>query len=137
MRSSLIRRQAVLAAIAVLSTVGAYGLAQRDAGGETEKETASIDGGPEVQEAAVGVYEGGRRDAGCGGPVGSTVVGVIHPVLPCGVKLVVSHGERSVRTEVVGRARVAAPHQFDLTAALATAIGIGPRGGTVRWRFAS
>jgi hypothetical protein len=131
---ALLRRQAVLAGVAVVAGLGAYGLAERDGGGETLAIQA-VDGA-EVQEAIVGVYVGRRPDAGCGEPVGPSVVGIVHPVLPCGVQLVLLHAGQSVRTEVVGRDRVGASRNFDLTAALAERLGIGPQGGTLSWRFA-
>jgi hypothetical protein len=133
---ALLRRQAALAAIALVAGLTVYGLAHRDAGGGTEQAIQPVEGAAPVEQAIVGVYGGTGRDAGCGLPIEPTVLGVVHPVLPCGAKLVVSHEGRSVQTEVVGRDRVGAARHFDLTAALASRIGIGPEGGTVRWRFA-
>jgi hypothetical protein len=61
--------------------------------------------------------------------------GVVHPVLPCGVKLVVAaHGEE-VRTEVVATGPVATGRTFALTPPLAEQLGVGD-GDRVRWRFA-
>jgi hypothetical protein len=61
--------------------------------------------------------------------------GVIHPVLPCGVKLEVSAHGRELRTEVVGRGPVAAGNDFALTHALAEQLGV-QAGDRIRWRFA-
>ena len=136
MSPALVRRQAALAALALVAGLSAYVLTSRDAGGETERAIRPVESSAPVQEAIVGVYGGTGRDAGCGVPIGPSVAGVVHPVLPCGAKLVVSLAGRTVQTEVVGRDRVSAARNFDLTAALATRIGIGLDGGTVRWRFA-
>ena len=58
-----------------------------------------------------------------------------HPVLPCGVDLVVSYQGREVRTEVIERGNVGAESQFDLSPALAGELGID-QPTTIRWRFA-
>jgi hypothetical protein len=61
--------------------------------------------------------------------------GVIHPVLPCRAKLVVSANGTELRTEVVGQGEIPAGKAFALTPALAAQLGV--RGGDrIRWRFA-
>jgi len=63
------------------------------------------------------------------------VSGVVHPVLPCGVKLVVAaHGEE-IRTEVVATGPGAAGRTFALTPPLADQLGVAD-GDRIRWRFA-
>jgi hypothetical protein len=65
----------------------------------------------------------------------SGTVGIAHPVLPCGVDLVVSSGDRQVRTEVVLHGPVGGGRDFALTRALAEQLGIHGR-EAIRWRFA-
>jgi hypothetical protein len=131
MSPALLGRQAALAALAAIAALAAVELAQSDG----ESQARPTPGGAARQEAAVGVYAG-RGDAGCGSRIDGSTVGVVHPVLPCGVQLVVTYGGEALRTRVVGRAGVGREHHFDLTAALAGRLGLGPEGGTVLWRFA-
>jgi rare lipoprotein A (peptidoglycan hydrolase) len=71
----------------------------------------------------------------CGSTLDSGTVGIAHPVLPCGVDLVVSFRGRRVRTEVVQRGPVGGGREFDLTQALAERLGVHGR-ETIQWRFA-
>jgi rare lipoprotein A (peptidoglycan hydrolase) len=65
----------------------------------------------------------------------SGTLGVAHPLLPCGVDLVLSAGGKQVRTEVVARGPVTAGREFDLTQDLARRLGVSGE-ETIRWRFA-
>jgi hypothetical protein len=71
----------------------------------------------------------------CGGSQGPDVRGIVHPVLPCGVKLVVEANGRTMRTEVVAEGPVATGRDFALTRALARDLGVS-EGARIRWRFA-
>jgi hypothetical protein len=66
---------------------------------------------------------------------GQDASGVVHPVLPCGVKLIVAAHGTELRTEVVGRGPVATGRDFALTPPLADQLGVED-GDRVRWRFA-
>jgi hypothetical protein len=89
------------------------------------------------ETATVGVF--GRSRFGdttaCGVALTGETLGVAHPVLPCGVDLVVAHKGREVRTEVIERGPVGTNSQFDVTPALGDELGI-TRPTQVRWRFA-
>ena len=63
-------------------------------------------------------------------------LGVTHPVLPCGVKVVLRSGDTQVLTEVIDNALVEPGRQLEVTESLAELLGID---GTVEieWRFAS
>lgn len=63
-------------------------------------------------------------------------LGVTHPVLPCGAKLLVRFGDVTVLTEVIDNALTSAGRQFELTDALARLIGLD---GTqeIDWRYAT
>jgi hypothetical protein len=90
----------------------------------------------EWQTARVGVF--GRsadgRTTSCGVTLDSSTLGVTHPVLPCGVKLLLSAHGHEVRTEVVEQGGSAGT-AFDVTKALADELGMSGR-ETIRWRFA-
>jgi rare lipoprotein A (peptidoglycan hydrolase) len=76
-----------------------------------------------------------KRRSACGVVIGPRTMGVAHPVLPCGVKLYVEFGGKDVLTQVIDRGHTVPGHDFDLTVALARALGVqGVQ--TIRWRFA-
>ena len=63
-------------------------------------------------------------------------LGVTHPVLPCGAKVLLRFGGDTVLTEVIDNRLKSQGRQFELTEALSRRLGLD---GTqaVRWRFAS
>jgi hypothetical protein len=63
-------------------------------------------------------------------------LGVSHPVLPCGAKVLVRYGGETVLTEVIDNELGASGRQFELTPALAQLVGLD---GTqeVEWRYAA
>jgi hypothetical protein len=130
----LVQRQAGLAAAALLATLGVLVLGQRGGGSTTLRSTEPV---VRWQTAVVGVLSprAYASQTSCGSTLDSGTVGVAHPVLPCGVDLVVSSGDRQVRTEVVQHGPVGGGRDFDLTRALAEQLGIHGR-ETLRWRFA-
>ena len=76
-----------------------------------------------------------KHRSACGVVIGPRTMGVAHPVLPCGVKLHVEFGGKDVLTQVIDRGHTVPGHDFDLTIALAHALGVqGVQ--TIRWRFA-
>jgi rare lipoprotein A (peptidoglycan hydrolase) len=76
-----------------------------------------------------------RERTACGQRLGPKMLGVAHPVLPCGVKIFIAYGERVVLTQVVDRGPNVPGRQFDVTRPLAARIGLT---GTqrIRWRYA-
>jgi hypothetical protein len=60
----------------------------------------------------------GRR-LGCGGRLGYSQLGVAHKTLPCGTKITLRHGGRSIRVPVIDRGPYVGSREFDLTAATA------------------
>ena len=72
----------------------------------------------------------------CGLVLTGRSLGVTHPVLPCGAKLLVRYGGDTVLTEVIDNALVASGRQFELTPELARLVGLD---GTqeVEWRYAT
>jgi hypothetical protein len=86
------------------------------------------------QEAVVGVRGRLGRRTTCGTVLKPETAGVIHPVLPCGVRLVLRSGQRTETAAVVDRAAAGPGRDFGVTRALATRLGLD--GDTrIRWRF--
>ena len=81
------------------------------------------------------VFEPPAEPTTCGVEVAAETLGVAHPVLPCGAKLVVEHQGPQGRADVVERGPVATGLAFELSPALAQALGVTGV-TTVRWRFA-
>ena len=62
-------------------------------------------------------------------------MGVAHPVLPCDTKLWLSYDGKDVLTQVLAVGPTSAGREFELTRALARALGL--RGTQqIRWRYA-
>lgn len=132
MRWRLARRQAALAAVALVGALGAIALTRLDDdGAESTPPTATI----EWQEARVGVHASSGEAGSCGRIVTDESVGVAHPVLPCGARLVLEHAGRRAQAQVVVQGAVEAGRAFDVTPALARQLGIAGE-ATIRWRFA-
>ena len=138
MNPALVQRQAVLAGVALLGTLGALALgrAADDEGLPAPATTV----GPRVtwERARVAVFGADRlgRKTACGVTLDSGTLGIAHPVLPCGVVLVLENGGREVRAQVVEKGSVEAGRMFELTPALADVLSVH---GTqiIRWRFAA
>lgn len=132
MKAGLARRQAALAVVALAGALGAIALSRlADDSPEPPPPTATV----EWQEARVGVLEPGGEPTACGVTLTDTSVGVAHPVLPCGARLVLERAGRRAEAEVVAQGPVAAGRAFEVTPALATQLAIAGE-ETVRWRFA-
>jgi rare lipoprotein A len=72
-----------------------------------------------------GLY--GNRLA-CGGTLGAGTQGVAHRTLPCGTKVRLKRGRRTVRVPVVDRGPFVGGREFDLTAATARRLGFHGHG---------
>ena len=127
MSPAALQRQAALAGAALLAALLVVVL--DSPGRETSTATPPPASQPKWETALVWVTEDENCDAASGAP------GVVHPVLPCGVKLIVSAHGKELRTEVVGTGPVATGRTFALTRALADQLGVGD-GDRIRWRFA-
>lgn len=79
---------------------------------------------------------GDAESTTCGLTLTERSLGVTHPVLPCGAKLLIRYGGETLLTEVIDNDLVATGRQFELTPALAQLVGLD---GTqqVEWRYAS
>jgi hypothetical protein len=137
--AALAQRLAVLAGIALLAAIIALALSHEDAPG-AQYLPASIPapgGGWFSTLASSHGPSFGRvhRDKACGHVVGPSSLGVAHPVLPCETKLYLSYGDRRALTQVIARGVGAAGREFEVSPALARALGLS---GTqlIKWRYA-
>ena len=138
MTPALIQRQLALAGVALVSGLGtlAFSRGENIAPG-SEAERLPVAAG-RWYVAKVGSYGRGffGRMTPCGIALTRRTRGISHTVLPCGAKIVVSYRGKEAPTQVVDRGAYAPGHEFELTQALASELGVeGPT--TVRWRFAS
>ena len=134
----LLQREAALAAAALLAAVVALGVAAWHESEPSAKATpASVPApGGGWYEAIAAQIHTPSEPTECGYTIDRRLVGVAHPVLPCGVKVVVRYGPNEVVTQVVGRPPPGPGRQFGLTPGLARVLGAN---GTVRirWRYAA
>jgi hypothetical protein len=133
MNARLARRQAALAAVALVGALGAIALSQIGDDSEAAAPTTTAVAGWETAE--VGVFEPPAEPTACGVTVTAETAGIAHPVLPCGANVVVEHQGRQARAAVVERGPVEAGLAFELSPALAGALGVAGE-ASVRWRFA-
>ena len=64
----------------------------------------------------------------CGGTLGGGTLGVAHKTLPCGTKVTLRRGKRSVRVPVIDRGPFVGGREYDLTAATAQRLGFHGHG---------
>jgi rare lipoprotein A len=76
------------------------------------------------------------KTTACGQVLKPDTIGISHPVLPCGAKIFVAYGGRTVLTQVIDRGPYVPGRVIDLTDSLAAELGVtGVR--TVRWAYAA
>ena len=135
---TLAQRLTVLAAVALLAAVSAMAIvAQRG----TDEGAAALTSAPAPAGWNI-AFAGSRGATGdaqrttCGQVLAPESLGMTHPVLPCGSKVILRYGDEQVLTEVIDNALVEPGRQLEVTDALATMLGIE---GTVEleWRFAT
>jgi len=137
MSSAALQRQVALAAAALLAVLLVVVL-DRSGGQEASGATAQPPvSQAEWESATVGIFGRSRlgETTACDTLLTQGTLGIAHPVLLCGVDLVVSYRGHEVRTEVIERGNVGPESQFDLSTALADDLGI-EKPTTIRWRFA-
>lgn len=137
MTDSLAQRLVVLASVALLAALTTLAVVEH----APEESSAAFTSAP----APAGwntAFAGSRGPVGdaqrttCGQVLSASSVGVTHPVLPCGVKVVLRHGGTQVLAEVIDNALVEPGRQLEVTETLADMLGVD---GTVEieWRFAT
>jgi hypothetical protein len=138
---SLAQRLIVLAAVALLAATSVLAVAERREDEPTA--TAAITSAP----APAGwntAFAGSRGPAGdaqrttCGQLLGPDSLGVTHPVLPCGARLVLRRDGKHVLTEVIDNTLADPAHQLEVTETLAEMLEIAPNDTVeLEWRFAT
>lgn len=76
-----------------------------------------------VYRLAAASWYGGGGGLACGGYLTSSTMGVANKTLPCGTRVTLRYGGRSVRVPVVDRGPYVAGREFDLTEATKRALG--------------
>jgi hypothetical protein len=134
---ALARRQAALAAVALLAALTALALERIGREDVPPVTTPPPAAGGQWQEAVAGVIGSDRygQTTECDVVLERDTRGVAHPVLPCGVDLVLEFDGVEVPVEVIGRGPFGAGREFDLTQAVADELGL-EEATTIRWRFA-
>ena len=137
MSIGLAQRAIALAAVALIAVLGALALTQARSD-ESPAEAQQVTVGETGWYTALAGSRGAPRDAErttCRRVLTGRSLGVSHPVLPCGAKIVISYGGVEVLTEVIDNGMKRSGRQFELTESLAQRLGIE---GTqqIRWRFA-
>ena len=72
----------------------------------------------------------------CGEVLAAESLGVTHPVLPCGAKVILRYGNEQVLTEVIDNALVEPGRQLEVTEALARILHLDDT-AEIEWRFAT
>ena len=125
-------RSAALAGVAIVAVAIALAVSHRH---EHKSSLPPAAGNWYTALAAPYTPSASAHKGACGVTIGTSTVGVAHPVLPCGVKLYVRFGGKEVLTQVVDRGHTVPGREFDVTQALAKLIGLqGTQ--TIQWRFA-
>ncbi len=132
------QRLVVLAAVALLAAVAAAAVVEQrgsDAGAAALT-SAPAPAGWNIAFAGSRGATGDAQRTTCGQVLAPQSLGVTHPVLPCGAKLILRSGDTQVLTEVIDNALVEPGRQLEVTEELASLLGID---GTVEleWRFAT
>ena len=128
----------MLAAVALLAAVTAMAIVAQRA---TDESAAALTSAPAPAGWNI-AFAGSRGATGdaqrttCGQVLAPQSLGVTHPVLPCGAKVILRSGNKQVLTEVIDNTLVEPGRQLEVTEALAKKLGID---GTVelQWRFAT
>jgi hypothetical protein len=137
MRDVLAERLLVLAAVALLGIVLALAIVERQDGDDR----AGLSGAaaPAGWNTAFAGSRGAAGDAQrttCGQVLAGDSLGVTHPVLPCGAKLILRNGDTQVLTEVIDNTLVEAGRQLEVTAALGRMLGLDET-AEIEWRYAT
>jgi predicted RNA-binding Zn-ribbon protein involved in translation (DUF1610 family) len=128
----------MLAAVALLAAVAAMAIVAQNGSnaGAAALTSAPAPAGWNIAFAGSRGATGDAQRTTCGQVLAPQSLGVTHPVLPCGAKVILRSGNKQVLTEVIDNALVEPGRQLEVTDALAKMLGID---GTVEleWRFAT
>jgi hypothetical protein len=131
------QRLIVLAAIALLGAMIALAIVERRAQDDRAGLTSA-----EAPSGWYTAFAGSRGPAGdaqrttCGQVLSDGSLGVTHPVLPCGAKVILRNGDTQILTEVVDNTLVEAGRQLEVTQALGRMLDLEET-AEIEWRFAT
>jgi hypothetical protein len=136
--TSFEERLVLLAAVAFVAALAAIVVIQQRADEGTPAAFASAPA-PDGWNTAFAGSRGAPGDAQrttCGQVLTTKSLGITHPVLPCGAKLVLRNADTQVLTEVIDNRLVEPGRQLEVTPALARMLDLE---GTeeIEWRFAT
>jgi hypothetical protein len=133
-----VQRLLSLAAVALLTGVVAVAIVdRRDETPVAAPQGATAAGGGWYDALAAPRPPGEDAErTGCGLILTNRSLGVSHPVLPCGARILIRYGGETVLTEVIDNQLKETGRQFELTPSLARLVGLD---GTqaVEWRYAT
>jgi len=136
--SALAQRLVVLAAVALLGAVVALAVVERreQVASPTALTSAAAPAGWNTAFAGSRGPVGDAQRTTCGQVLAPESLGVTHPVLPCGAKVILRQGETQVLTEVIDNELVEPGRQLEVTEELARILRLE---GTseIDWRFAT
>ena len=134
----MVQRLLSLGAVAFLAGLVAVAVVERRDQQPVSAPTGAVAAGGGWYEALAAPRPPGEdaERTSCGLVLTARSLGVTHPVLPCGARLMIRYGGETVLTEVIDNDLVATGRQFELTSALASLVGLD---GTqeVEWRYAT
>ena len=134
----LVQRFLVLGAIALLA--GALALAIVEERSADDRSAALV--GAAAPAGWYTAFAGSRGPAGdaqrttCGHVLTPDSLGVTHPVLSCGAKVILRNGDRQVLTEVIDNTLVEAGRELEVTEALGRMLDL-EQTAEIEWRFAT
>jgi hypothetical protein len=136
--TSFEERIVILAAVAFLAALAAIAVVEQR-GQETAPASFASAPAPAGWNTAFAGSRGAPGDAQrttCGQILTLRSLGVTHPVLPCGAKLVLRNGGTQILTDVIDNRLVEPGRQIEVTPALARMLDLA---GTeeIEWRFAA
>jgi len=132
------QRLVILAAVALLAAIAAAAIVEERTPdvGAAALTSAPAPAGWNIAFAGSRGATGDAQRTTCGQVLAPESLGVTHPVLPCGAKVILRSGEAQILTEVIDNTLVEPGRQLEVTEELASMLGID---GTVEleWRFAT
>jgi hypothetical protein len=135
---AIAQRLVLLGGVALLAAVAAMAIVAQRAtdDGAAALTSAPAPAGWNIAFAGSRGATGDAQRTTCGQVLAPQSLGVTHPVLPCGAKVVLRSGDKQILSEVIDNALVEPGRQLEVTEALAERLGIE---GTVEleWRFAT
>ena len=137
MNELLGQRLVALAAVALLGAMVALAIVERRAHDERAGLTSA-----EAPSGWYTAFAGSRGPVGdaqrttCGQVLSEGSLGVTHPVLSCGAKVVLRNGDTQVLTEVIDNALVEAGRELEVTQALGQMLDLEET-AEIEWRFAT